>query len=486
MYKASLGLVGVAAVALIYGWVRQSNPATWFSIVAAIVAGLLLIASWLLERTHGGSGAFSPSGAADASGGGTWTAPPPSSSAWSPVSASYGRSSSEAFEPEFEADEGPRSASAAAASTASAPASTDFAPDRYEPDSTMAMPASQDPKRRFGRKASAPAPASASAVDERVAELRALSESTSAELFSLTEEERADGTGTDGISAYPDAGDDSPESRLARAQQEVEDLLAQPLESFRAPEPEPAPRPAPAQAPAPAPEPVRGAPSHDQDEWLQAAMRRREARKAAASSGDDGSPEAAPASSASIAPGTGPDTGPRETWTPPPGSPPPGRSAAAERVPTLAVEPVPAPAAAPAASTASAASASAAEEEDGSGEVLTWSQRRRRTRLGAEPASDYELRQAPPPVSPRRRPPTEPDEEADFELIPVPGEEFPEGLPDELANDAEEEEEEEIQAPAPTRARSRRGSASSFVEPEEEAETAPAKPAARRRSPAGA
>ncbi|HWD08660.1 MAG TPA: hypothetical protein VHA57_06155, partial [Actinomycetota bacterium] len=259
MYKASLGLVGVAAVALIYGWVRQSNPATWFSIVAAIVAGALLVASWLLERVRGPRAGLSPSGAADASGSGTWTAPPPSSSAWSVTSSTVRRSPAEDSEPDSEPDDELPAGSSALPSIG--------AEERYgdEGEATMAMPAAEPEgsKRWFDRKPAAPA--QSSAVDERVAELRALSESTSAGLFSLTQEDEGEGEST--------------EARLARAQAEAEDLLAQPVESFRPPQPE---RPAAPPRPAPArlPEPVRGAPSHDQDEWLQAAMRRREARMA--------------------------------------------------------------------------------------------------------------------------------------------------------------------------------------------------------------
>ncbi|HLJ08244.1 MAG TPA: hypothetical protein VKX24_06875 [Acidimicrobiia bacterium] len=467
MYKASLGLVGVAAVALIYGWVRQSNPATWFSIVAAIVAGLLLVASWLLERVRGGGADFSPSGAADASGGGTWTAPAPSSSAWSPAGSSSPsrRSPAEEFTPDFDsADDGPRGASASASSAPAqfAPGLYEPAPGLYEPEATMAMPPAEveESKRRFGRKASAPSAPATSAVDERVAELRALSESTSAELFSFTEE------------------DESTESRLARAQQEAEDLLAQPVESFRAPEPArpaaPPPPPPPVAAPR-APEPMRGAPSHEQDEWLQAAMRRREARRAATGSGDAAGiasrgPDA-DEPDASVPSSIAPAGGPAPAWTPPPGAPPPGRAAAPPAAPPAARPAAAAPAptasvaAPPAPATAPAAPAPARPGVEEEGEALTWSQRRRRTRLGAEPAPDYELREVPssPVPSRRRSRAEEPDEEADFELIPVPGEELPEELPEELAVEEEEEEVEEPQEVAARPPSWSRRTASSFA-----------------------
>src|SRR5690348_2221311 len=75
MYKASLGFVGVAGVALLYGWLQQSNPATSLAIVTAIVAFLLLIASSVLDRVRGRNDLATADGA-EAPVSPRWTAPP--------------------------------------------------------------------------------------------------------------------------------------------------------------------------------------------------------------------------------------------------------------------------------------------------------------------------------------------------------------------------------------------------------------------------
>jgi len=51
LYKASLGLVGVAGIALLIGWLQQNNPATWLAIAASIAAALLLFALTFLANT---------------------------------------------------------------------------------------------------------------------------------------------------------------------------------------------------------------------------------------------------------------------------------------------------------------------------------------------------------------------------------------------------------------------------------------------------
>src|SRR2546428_11346922 len=86
VYKASLGLVGVAGVALLIGWLKQSNPATWVSISAAILAGVLLIASALRDRKRNRA-AVAVAGSGGESSLGTWTPRPgsaPSESSHSP------------------------------------------------------------------------------------------------------------------------------------------------------------------------------------------------------------------------------------------------------------------------------------------------------------------------------------------------------------------------------------------------------------------
>src|SRR5205807_4620615 len=77
LYKASLGLVGIAGIALLIGWLQQNNPATWLAIAASIAAALLLFASWIIDRAKGRT----------ATGGAerntpTWTPPPETSSTW--------------------------------------------------------------------------------------------------------------------------------------------------------------------------------------------------------------------------------------------------------------------------------------------------------------------------------------------------------------------------------------------------------------------
>ena len=86
MYKASLVLVGVAGVALLVGWLKQSNPATWVSISAAILAGILLIASALRDRKRNRA-AVAVAGSGGEPSVGTWTPHPesaPSSSGYRP------------------------------------------------------------------------------------------------------------------------------------------------------------------------------------------------------------------------------------------------------------------------------------------------------------------------------------------------------------------------------------------------------------------
>ena len=50
MYKSALGVLGVAFIALMYGWIKQSNPATYVALVASFVVSVLLILDYLLDR----------------------------------------------------------------------------------------------------------------------------------------------------------------------------------------------------------------------------------------------------------------------------------------------------------------------------------------------------------------------------------------------------------------------------------------------------
>ena len=75
MYKASLVLVGVAGVALLVGWLKQSNPATWVSISAATLAGILLIASAVRDRRRS-RGGVAVAGSGGEQSLGTWTPHP--------------------------------------------------------------------------------------------------------------------------------------------------------------------------------------------------------------------------------------------------------------------------------------------------------------------------------------------------------------------------------------------------------------------------
>ncbi|HEX9316856.1 MAG TPA: hypothetical protein VGA71_15790, partial [Actinomycetota bacterium] len=76
MYKASLGLVGIAGIALLIGWLQQNNPATWLAIAASIAAALLLFASWIIDRAKGRTATAGEPAVP------TWTPPPETSSTW--------------------------------------------------------------------------------------------------------------------------------------------------------------------------------------------------------------------------------------------------------------------------------------------------------------------------------------------------------------------------------------------------------------------
>ena len=156
MYKASLGLVGVAGIALLIGWLQQNNPATWLAIAASIAAALLLFASWIIDRAKGrttGEPAIP-----------TWTPPPETSSTWT--------------------------SDAPASQTGSTPPHglrVTYGPAPSAPAGPLpphtASPSDSDeessPRRRFGRR---PAPAGSGRQEDAVAELQALTESAAAQL----------------------------------------------------------------------------------------------------------------------------------------------------------------------------------------------------------------------------------------------------------------------------------------------------------------
>jgi len=52
LYKASLGLVGIAGIALLIGWLQQNNPATWLAIAASIAAALAVYAAARTPRAR--------------------------------------------------------------------------------------------------------------------------------------------------------------------------------------------------------------------------------------------------------------------------------------------------------------------------------------------------------------------------------------------------------------------------------------------------
>src|SRR2546421_733809 len=203
VYKASLGLVGVAGVALLIGWLKQSNPATWVSISAATLAGILLIASAVRDRRRS-RGGVAVAGSGGEQSLGTWTPHPgsaPSASSYSP---------SETAE--------------------SAPSSTVAMPAVAAESATAAEEPAR--RRRFGRKA-VERGAGAAEQEDAVTGLQALSESASAQLESLAEEEPET---AEVLSWSARRGGGRP--------QEEEEPAVEPAYEEPDEEPEPAPQPA--------------------------------------------------------------------------------------------------------------------------------------------------------------------------------------------------------------------------------------------------
>ena len=348
MYKASLGFVGVAGVALLIGWLKQSNPATYIAIATAIVAFLLLIASSVLDRVRGRTDLATADGA-EAPITPRWTPPPGEGSRPEP-SAPYAGASAPAYSP---GDSPTMSMPAPGEASGPDPIQSRFA--------------------RFVRRAggSQPAPEPAPEVTPALEVVPPLHASMDEDGYNDDVEPRWEPDAEYGGGASPDdasvqgasaddggvADDlmpgpraDTPEELLARAQAEVEALLAQPIEPPRRPAPPRAPTPAPEAAPErpPASSAAGGAPHREQDEWLERVMRRREERAAELASPQPPVPERAPLSRSRVGP----------------------------RVP-----------AAPPAGVARAPGAGDTPED----EMIPWSARRRRMRSSA-PAPDYELR----------------------------------------------------------------------------------------------
>ncbi|MCW3044485.1 MAG: hypothetical protein JWL57_2643, partial [Actinobacteria bacterium] len=227
MYKASLGLVGIAGIALLIGWLQQNNPATWLAIVASIAAALLLFASWIIDRAKGRT----------ATAGGerttpTWTPPPETSSTWT--------SDAPAGQTGAVPPRGLRSSHGPALPTSTPVVAS---PSRSATPSDTDTDAEESaPHHRFGRR---PAAAESGRQDDAVAELQALSESASAQLASMNEEEEAE----------------APLNQ--QAENEVPEQRAPQEPDRRA---------------------VRGRSSAAQDQWLEAAIRRRETRPGSAES----------------------------------------------------------------------------------------------------------------------------------------------------------------------------------------------------------
>ena len=273
MYKASLALVGVAGVSLLLGWRMDSNPATYVAIAASILAGLLLFASWILDRMKGGS-ATAESGTDSSSG--TWTPPPDVTSSSVEVGASspappprtvYGRAM-----PTFRASTPARSPSDTMVVGPVRPRG--MAGPTGEGPAELAPTEEPAPRRRFGRKA---APAPSSRHDDAVADLQALSASASEQLRSMEDEPEL------------------PEVRLARASEETERLLQEPDELEAGGEEPSEPSPAPVVELEPSEPAAVAGPTSEQDEWLNAAMRRRKARASDVVGRPQGAGEAATA-----------------------------------------------------------------------------------------------------------------------------------------------------------------------------------------------